>query len=169
MERRGSMATDHYKHYQATAVTQADPVKLVEMMYEGAIRFMRIAQHCISQGDMEGAHNGIIRAYAIVAELMATLDFEQGGEIAARLEQCYDYVLHLLKEANIKKDATLLKQAQEMIEPLLESWRDAFSNGAEEPPAAGGIATPPVREQQPDEERGGDEGPQPAKSLDITG
>ena len=167
------MATDQYKHYQATAVTQADPLKLVEMMYEGAIRFMRIAQHCISQGDMEGAHNGILRAYAIVAELMATLDFDQGGEIAARLEQCYDYVLHLLKEANIKKDAALLKQAQEMIEPLLESWRDAFTNGAGAAPAAtggeaerGGAGS---GEQPGEDERGGEQVPKAPQSLDITG
>lgn len=167
------MATDHYKHYQATAVTQADPLKLVEMMYEGAIRFMRIGQHCISQGDMEGAHNGILRAYAIVAELMATLDFEQGGEIAARLEQCYDYVLHLLKEANIKKDPALLKQAQQIIEPLLESWRDAFTNGAglarpaATKPADG--AETPSGVQQTDEQRGGDETAKRPHSLDITG
>jgi len=167
------MATDHYKHYQATAVTQADPLKLVEMMYEGAIRFMRIAQHCIAQGDMEGAHNGILRAYAIVAELMATLDFEQGGEIAARLEQCYDYVLHLLKEANIKKDPALLKQAQEIIEPLLESWRDAFTNGAATatPAAASAPAESQaaVAAQASEEDRGAAEAEKRSKSLDITG
>lgn len=167
------MATDQYKHYQATAVTQADPVKLVEMMYEGAVRFMRIAQHCIEQGDMEGAHNGILRAYAIVAELMATLDFEQGGEIAARLEQCYDYVLHLLKEANIKKDPAMLKQAQEIIEPLLESWRDAFTNGAgtAQPSASNAVdgAETPSSGRPAEEDRGGDEGAKRTQSLDITG
>lgn len=125
------MATDQYKHYQATAVSQADPVKLVEMMYEGAIRFIRIAQRRVEARDMEGAHNGILRAYAIVAELMATLDFEQGGEISARLEQCYEYVLHLLKEANIHKDPELLAEALTMLQPLLDTWHEAFSGGGE--------------------------------------
>ena len=45
-----------------------------------------------------------MRAYAIIAELMATLNFDDGGEIAIQLEQCYDYMLFLLKEANIGKD-----------------------------------------------------------------
>jgi flagellar secretion chaperone FliS len=124
------MASSGYNPYQKSAVEHADPVKLVGMMYEGALRFIRRAVKCITAGDAEGAHNNIMRAYAIVAELMATLDFERGGEIAIKLEQCYDYVLHLLKEANIKKDATQLEFACRTLEPLLETWNDAFANGS---------------------------------------
>lgn len=135
------MATDLYKQYQESAVTQADPIKLVELMYEGAIKFIRIAAKAIDDGNPESAHNNILRAYAIVAELMATLDFEQGGEIAAKLEQCYDFVLHLLKEANIKKDRAMLDQARALLEPLLSTWQEAFRDAPEKGlPAEGDAA-----------------------------
>ncbi|MBN2082578.1 flagellar export chaperone FliS [bacterium] len=140
------MANDLYRQYRETAVTQADPIKLVEMLYEGAIKFMRMGQKAIADGDPETAHNNILRAYAIVAELMATLDFDEGGEIATRLEQCYDYTLHLLKEANIKKDGELLDQAVQMIEPLLASWKTAFKNGV-----PGSAADDGMDEEHPDE------------------
>jgi flagellar secretion chaperone FliS len=121
------MPAVQHNPYQQNAVEHADPVKLVGMMYEGALRFIRRAEKSIADEDYENAHNNIMRAYAIVAELMATLDFEHGGEIAVNLELCYDYVLHLLKEANMKKEAGSLNIARMMIEPLLESWNDAFT------------------------------------------
>jgi flagellar secretion chaperone FliS len=123
------MVSGSQNPYQVSAIEHADPVKLVGLMYEGAIRFIRRAEKSITDGDPEGAHNNIMRAYAIVAELMATLDFEHGGEIAVNLEQCYEYVLHLLKEANIKKDAPALATARTLLEPLLLTWNDAFANG----------------------------------------
>lgn len=123
------MAAGVRNPYQTNAIEHADPVKLVGLMYEGALRFIRRAQKAIADSDPEGAHNNIMRAYAIVAELMATLDFKRGGEIAAKLEQCYDYVLHLLKEANIKKDPAALATACALFEPLLATWNDAFAGG----------------------------------------
>jgi flagellar protein FliS len=157
------MATDLYKQYQESAVTQADPVKLVELMYEGAIKFIRIAAKAIDDNDPESAHNNILRGYAIVAELMATLDFEQGGEIAAKLEQCYDFVLHLLKEANIKKERALLDQALSMLEPLLHTWQQAFNGEAKAGPTqAGG-------ESNADEQPAEPAARQERKPLDIVG
>jgi flagellar protein FliS len=125
------MPAGQHNPYQQNAVEHADPVKLVGMMYEGALRFTRRAQKSITDGDFESAHNNIMRAYAIVAELMATLDFEHGGEIAVNLELCYDYVLHLLKEANMKKEAGSLNIARMMLEPLLESWQEAFTGNGQ--------------------------------------
>lgn len=124
------MTAGQYNQYQQSAVAQAEPVRLVGMLYEGALRFIRRAEKCIGESDPEGTHNNIMRAYAIIAELMATLDFDRGGEIAVKLEQCYDYLLHVLQEANIKKDAAMLEQARTLIEPLLATWEDAFSGSA---------------------------------------
>jgi flagellar secretion chaperone FliS len=123
------MTADHYNSYRASAVAQAEPVKLVEMMYEGAVRFTTRAIKAIAAANPEDAHNNILRAYAVVAELMATLDFEQGGEIAVRLEQCYDFILHLLKEADIRKEVSKLEQVLKLLEPMLETWREAFTSG----------------------------------------
>ncbi len=118
---------DVYKQYRESEVLQADPVKLVGLLLDGAVRFARQARKAITDGRVEDAHNFILRTYAIIAELMATLDFSHGQEIAGQLEQVYDYALHLLKEANIKKDGELVEQVISVIEPLAQTWREAFA------------------------------------------
>lgn len=123
------MAAQRYGQYKAAAVEQADPVKLVGMLYDGALRFTELSRRAIAEGDAEAAHNAIMRAYAIVAELLATLDFKQGGDIAPRLEQLYDYVLHLLREANLGKDTAKLDQAEKVLRELSGAWEDAFRKG----------------------------------------
>lgn len=158
------MTADLYSQYRESAVTQAEPVKLVEMMYEGGVRFILRAKRAIAGGDAEDAHNNILRAYAIIAELMATLDFEQGGEIATRLEQCYEFMLHLLKEADIRKDAALLDQVLKLLEPMLDTWREAFGAMARTAvsPATNGNGQATAAEN-------GNGKPQIRKPLDITG
>ena len=165
------MATNLFQQYQASAITQSDPVRLVELMYEGAIRFTNLAIKSIDEKDFESTHNHILRAYAIVAELMATLDFEQGGDIAVHLEQCYDYILHLLKEANIKKEKAQLEQVLQMIEPLLNAWQEAFPDKT----AAAGLIRKDKDNQAGAPEGNGENGepkrkpaPKP-KSLDVVG
>ncbi len=96
--------------YTNSAVNQADPVKLVEMLYSGAIRFARIAQRHTAASEVEPAHHAILRCYAIVAELMATPDFDKGGDIARNLEQCYDSMLSRLKDADMRKQAAPLDE-----------------------------------------------------------
>ena len=113
--------------YQEHVVTTADPLKLVELLYEGAVRFILRGRQSISDGDTEGAHNNILRAYAIVAELQATLNLAEGGEIAANLERCYEYALFLLQDANVRKAQKPLDDALLVIEPLLDAWRRGVS------------------------------------------
>lgn len=148
--------------YQAQVVESADPLKLVELLYEGFLRFTRRAIEAVRSRDPEQAHNNILRAYAIIAELQATLDLQQGGSIAANLERCYDYVLGELKEADVAKSSAPLENCLRVIEPLLSVWREAhapdaragktapqvpraYSSSEIEPQPAGARGAPPAR------------------------
>lgn len=144
------MAAQRYGLYKTAAVEQADPVKLVSLLYEGALRFVELGRRGIAEGDAEGAHNAIMRAYAIVAELLATLDFEKGGEIAQRLEQLYDYVLHLLREANLAKSSTRLDQAEKVLRELAGAWEDAFRKGVPVATDPGSAGLAPAAERRRD-------------------
>jgi len=136
------MALGNVKQYQESAVSHADGVRLVQMLYDGAAKFLRLARQAVEQKDYEATHHNLLRTYAIVSELMATLDFERGGDIARNLELGYDYVLHLLREAEIHKRVQEIDEALAVIEPLADSWRQAFALGAraqaEPPESAGG-------------------------------
>ncbi len=120
------MVADYSNQYHENSVSQADPTQLVQMMYDGVVKFCNRAIKSIDDKEPEAAHNNIMRAYAIIAELMATLNFEDGGEIAIQLEQCYDYMLFLLKEANIGKDKSKVEKVLVLMEPLQKAWSDAF-------------------------------------------
>jgi len=131
------MALGRIKDYQENAISQADGVRLVQMMYDGALKFLRLAREAVERPDYEETHKNVLRAYAIISELMATLNFEDGGEIARNLEVGYDYLLHLLREAEIHKRPDELDEAISILEPLAESWREAFALNAKSTPDSG--------------------------------
>lgn len=125
------MSANPYTQYQRVGVETADRGRLLLMLYEGALRFLRRARKALYDRDLEGANNNLLRAEDIVSELMASLDLENGGEIAGGLFRLYDYMYHLLLEANLKKDPQPLGQVETMLEELRDTWKEALGeNGA---------------------------------------
>jgi len=53
------------------------------MLYDGAIRFMEAGKHAMQSGDIYVQNENVQKAQRIIAELMATLDMEQGGRSQA--------------------------------------------------------------------------------------
>ena len=81
-------------------VQAADPHRLVAMLLEGAkekihgAKLRILHNHGVKDVQEKGALIG--GSIAIVDALRASLDMEKGGEIAANLEQLYDYMTRLL-------------------------------------------------------------------------
>ncbi|SDL67973.1 flagellar export chaperone FliS [Halarsenatibacter silvermanii] len=118
--------------YQKTSIETADDGKLVVELYKGAIKFMKLARKQIEEENPMEANNLLIRVQNIITELMNTLDFEQGGELAANLEALYDYMLNELVQANLDKDAERIKNVEDMMMQLLESWQEAAKEARKE-------------------------------------
>lgn len=116
--------------YQQGQVAASSPVRIVVLLYDGAIGFARQAQARFSEPGVRGHALG--RAHAIVSELMIALDHEKGGEIAQRLESLYRYVLDALLRANVQGDARSLESAIDVLETLAEGWREIARSGAGE-------------------------------------
>ena len=111
--------------YQQAQIGSADPVRIVVMLYEGAIRFVHMAEHSFEVPASRGHALG--RAHRIVSELLAALDYERGGEIAQNLSMLYDYVLDLLIEANVHGKREGLRSARMVLQELLEGYRGVES------------------------------------------
>jgi len=77
----------------------------------------------IEENKIQDAHNKIIKAQRIINELMVTLDFEAGGEIAQNLYNLYDFIMNELIKANIKKEKEGLYNSIEVMQELLDAWR----------------------------------------------
>jgi flagellar protein FliS len=108
--------------YKEQSILTATPGQLVVILYDGCLRFLHQAAHAMRDGDTGAAGNRLSRAEAIIDELLTSLDLEQGGVIASRLQGIYVFCTRHLVEARIDRDAAKIEQVSELLGELRESW-----------------------------------------------
>lgn len=109
--------------YQENTVTTQSRGRLIVMLYDGAIKFLRKALEAMERGDDAEKGRMIVKAMAVVDELDSSLNMEAGGEIAANLRALYDFMHRHLFEANVQRDARKIEQVVKLLEELNEGWR----------------------------------------------
>ena len=112
-----------HKQYKQVQVKTANKGKLVVMLFQGCVKFLRLAKKSIDEENIDDANNYIIRSQDIIRELMNTLDMEKGGDVAGNLYQLYDFMIRKLIEANVDKDAEKIEFVEDMMLELLDSWK----------------------------------------------
>ena len=117
------MLPNPYQQYRATKVETAGSVDLVVMLYQGAVKFIRLAIESIEQDDMKAAHTNFVRARDIVVELLGSLNREAGGQIATQLAGVYDYCFRRLIHANVKKDTAPAQEVLGIFRDLGKAWQ----------------------------------------------
>jgi flagellar protein FliS len=103
-------------------VETASPARLIVMLYDGAIRFINEAAYAMQQRDYETQNTKLQRAQKILAELISSLDFDKGGEIAENLFRLYTYMYNQLVEANINDSRDRLEHVVHLLSELREAW-----------------------------------------------
>jgi len=109
--------------YKKTAVETSTPEKLLLMLYEGAISFLKEAIAAAEGKDYPAVNERLQRVQAIVGELMATLN--PNYEVSRQLMTLYDYFLRRLIEANVKKDQAIMEEVLGMLSELKGVWEEA--------------------------------------------
>ena len=115
-----------YQQYQYNSIMSASPERLVLMLFEGAIKFVKLARKAILEKDIAGANNNLTRAQDIIAELNQSLDMSY--DISQNLAGIYDFLYRRLVDANVKKDAELLDVVESMLKELKDTWEQAYVN-----------------------------------------
>ena len=105
-----------------TSITDADPHRLIQLLYNGAIERINMAKSRIQAKDYGGKAQLINKAIEIIGGLRSFLDFEQGGDLAARLEALYDYMERSLLEASAKNDLAKLDEVLTLLRSVKEGW-----------------------------------------------
>ena len=113
-----------YQQYQQNTVNTSTPQELTLMLYNGIVRFLKIAHQGIEEKNIEKANNFIIRSQAIIMEFMSTLDMQY--EVSDGLYSLYDYMNRRLIEANIKKDNSIIEEIIGYAEELRDTWTEAM-------------------------------------------
>ncbi|MDI6799984.1 MAG: flagellar export chaperone FliS [Actinomycetota bacterium] len=116
---------DFQEKYLKNKVETASPESLVTMMYEGAIKFMKVARDALIANDLQKTNHNILRAQKIVSELAFSLDKKRGGDIARNLESIYLHINERMVQANIKKDVKLIEESIELLSQISSAWQEA--------------------------------------------
>lgn len=114
--------TNPYQQYKQNSVLTAPPGELTLMLYNGAVRFCTQAEEAMEKNDVKMTHTYLIKAQDIIAELAITLNGKYA--IASEMVKLYEYINHLLAEANIKKDIEKLREAKELIKEFRDAWQE---------------------------------------------
>jgi len=109
--------------YQDNAVTTQSKGRLIILLYDGAIKFMKLAIRELEANNYETKGKYINKAQDIINELNAVLDMNVGGEIATNLRKLYCFMNNRLSEANVKHDAKMIREVIELMEELNQSWK----------------------------------------------
>lgn len=109
--------------YQDNTVKTQSRGRLIVMLYDGAIKFMRLAIMEMEKENYEAKGRYINKAIDIINELNAVLDKESGGEIAGNLRKLYLFMINHLAQANIKCDPQLVREVIKLMEELNRGWK----------------------------------------------
>lgn len=100
----------------------ASPHRLIQMLIEGALDKIAFARGQIERNDYAEKGKNITWAISIIQGLSASLDTESGGEIAANLENLYDYMIRRLLEANKENDLEILDEVSSLLKEVKSAW-----------------------------------------------
>jgi flagellar protein FliS len=107
-----------------TMVDGADPHRLVEMLYDGAVVQVAKARHALARKDVAAKCEATTRAIRIIDEgLKASLD-ARAGDVARNLDALYDYMTRTLLSANLKNSDAHFGEVEKLLGDLRGAWRE---------------------------------------------
>ena len=110
--------------YAENNVGIESPAKLIEMLYEGILRFNAQAKKAIKDENLEKKVYWTNRSTAIITELITVLDMSQ-GQVSEYLEGLYAYEISLLSAACLHNATDKLDDVSNVFKSLLEAWRES--------------------------------------------
>jgi flagellar protein FliS len=132
--------TNALSAYRETRVKTASQGQLIIMLYDEAVKHLDRGLELLGMnesgkkdpGKIEQVNKSILKTQEIITELMVSLDFEQGGDIARNLFSHYTWFNHELLEANIKQDLRRITVIRNMLNELRGAWSEIASKNPAE-------------------------------------
>ena len=140
--------TNAISTYRETRVKTASQGQLIIMLYDEAVKHLDRALELVSldtggkknPGNIEKISKGILKAQEIITELIVSLDFDQGGEIAKNLFSLYTWFNKELLESNITHDTRRITSVRNQLLELRNAWAEITAkNNTETPNAVTGV------------------------------
>ena len=107
----------------------ADPHRLIVLLFDGAESTVEQALLRLEANDIVGKSESLMKAIDIILSgLSASLNTEQGGDLANNLKALYDYMVSRLVHANIHKDPGAIREVQRLLGEISGAWREMGEN-----------------------------------------
>jgi len=126
--------------YKETKIKTAGPGQLIVMLYDEAVKQLTTAIEMLGAvkekkdpGKIELIGKAIMKTEDIITELMISLDFDQGGEIAQQLFSLYTWFNRELVDANIAQDIEKMLTVKKLIIELRNTWNAISQNTVDKP------------------------------------
>lgn len=95
------------------------------MLYNGCLKFIKLAKQAIENNQVEEKNTNIIKAQNIIRELMVTLKTD--NEVGQNMLRMYDFILSRLVDGNVKSDLTALKEAEDFVTEFRDTWKEVVA------------------------------------------
>ncbi len=93
-------------------------------LYEGCIQFLDEAAVACDEGRVVDFKYSLQRGRRIIEEFQKTLDFTQGGQVPAQLNDLYLFMLDSLTQAGLTHDSQYIHRVNEQLTILLDGWQN---------------------------------------------
>jgi flagellar protein FliS len=110
-------------------VEDASPTRLVQVMFEHVLSNLATAQGCMQRirgnlpyKDVVAKGKAVGKAVRLIGQLDASLNMEQGGQIAENLHNLYLYMLGRLTTANVDNDAAIVIEVSNLVRKIKDGW-----------------------------------------------
>ena len=110
--------------YKQNSVTTASPGELTLMLYNGCLKFLNKAKQAIQEKNIQEKNTNLIKAQAIISELMATLNMDI--EISKQMLPLYEYMNHRLVEAYIQNDVAIIEEVEGLVTEFRDTWKEVI-------------------------------------------
>ena len=116
-------ASTGYDMYRDSHFKGMDPKNLILMLYDGAIKHLRLAKEGIKENNIPKRGENLGRAISIISELNASLDPEIKDDAIDFLRGLYAAILVELPKVSISIDMETLRRAETYMEQLRRIWK----------------------------------------------
>lgn len=113
--------------YREMEIHAASPERLLVIVFEQLVVNLERARIAMERNDVELRVTALRRARGLVAELLSTLDFEQGGALAIELADLYQFLLAELVDIGKRGDVRTMRKLVNIATHL----RDGFAGAAQ--------------------------------------
>ncbi|MDR0558484.1 MAG: flagellar export chaperone FliS [Treponema sp.] len=134
-----TLAYNALSSYKSADITTASPAQLIVKLYDEAVHQLDKSIDLLDEydngekkdpGKIEPISKAVIKAQGVISELMASLDMEQGGEIATNLFSLYSFFNKELFDANINHDKRRITIVRNLVSELRNTWNEVASTTA---------------------------------------